>query len=150
MHEFSSLSAAAQRARAELEKAVAEAMEGANATLAETKLLFEKCVAVIKGAHDVVKAEGGKIIRLIEQRMVDADAAIDAKMAAEMLRLRENKGVAGDVFARMRSNAAVARRVVDSEKCSDIEAFRFAPVSEFVIQLLIASVGQGMELDDDE
>ena len=52
-------------------------------------------------------------------------------MAAELLRLRENKGAAGDVFARVRSNAAVARRVVDPEKCSDIEAFRFAPVSDF-------------------
>ena len=128
-HKFTSLSGAAERARSELEQASAEATEGADALLVDSKLQLEKCEAVVKGSLDDVDAEATKLIRQIEQRAADAKAAIVAKTAPELLRLRENKKNAGDVVARVRSNVAVSRRLGDPDKCSPIEAFRLAPVS---------------------
>ena len=81
-------------------------------------------------------AEATKLIRQIEQRAADAKAAIVAKMAPELLRLRENKRVAGDVVARVRSNVAVSRRLGDPAKSSNIEAFRFTPVLKHAIMNL--------------
>jgi hypothetical protein len=128
-HKFCSLSTAAERARAELEQASVEATEGADALLADTNLQLEKCEAAVKGAINKVKAEKAQIMRWLEQRAAAAEAAIVAKMAPELLRLRENKKVAGDVVARVRSNVAVSRRLGDPDKCSPIEAFRLAAVS---------------------
>ena len=81
-------------------------------------------------------AETAQIMRWLEQRAADAKAAIVAKMAPELLRLRENKRVAGDVVARVRSNVAVSRRLGDPSKSSNIEAFRFTPVLKHVIIIL--------------
>jgi ribulose 1,5-bisphosphate synthetase/thiazole synthase len=128
-HKFTSLSAAAERARAELEQASAESTEGADAFLADSSLQLNKHEAAVKSALDKVDAEKTKLIRQIEQRAADAKAAIVTKMAPELLRLRENKKVAGDVVGRVRSNVAVSRRLGDPDKCSHIEVFRLTPVS---------------------
>jgi hypothetical protein len=135
-HKFSSLPAAAERARTELEQASSEATERADAFFADSNLQLEKCEAAVKGALDKVEAEKAQIMRWLEQRAADAKAAIVAKMAPELLRLRENKRVAGDVVARVRSNVAVSRRLGDPAKSSNIEAFRFTPVLKHAIIIL--------------
>jgi hypothetical protein len=129
-HKFSSLPEAAERERGELERVAEESTEAISGSLAATKKALEDCVAYIAGLHESVKAEGEKLVRLMEQRMAEAHAAIDAKMSPELHRLRKAVDAAGGVWARVRSHAAVTHRLRDPEKCSHAEVFRLSPVSE--------------------
>ena len=129
-HKFNALPDAAEKLRAELERLEAETKEITDTTFAAHTKAFEDCVALIARHHELVNTEGEKLIRLIEQRMAEAHAAIDAIMAPELERMGQDKKVAVGVSARVRSHAAVSRRLRDVEKCSHAEVFRLSPVSE--------------------
>ena len=129
-HKFNALPDAAEKLRAELERLEAEAKEITDTSSAAHTKAFEDCVALIAKHHELVNAEGEKLIRLIEQRMAEAHAAIDAIMGPELERMEQGKVAAVGVSARVRSHAAVSRRLRDMEKCSHAEVFRLSPVSE--------------------
>ena len=131
-HKFSPLPEAAEKKRAELEKMEVAATETSDASLAALDKAFEDCKAYVAGKHELVQTEGGKLIRMIEQSMADAHAAIDAIMGPELQRLGQRKEAAVGVRARVRSHAAVSRRLRDPEKCSHGEVFRLSPVSELI------------------
>ena len=129
-HKFSPLAEAAERSRAELERAEAQATATADASFAAVTKIFEDCVAFVAGKHELVKTEGRKLIRVIEQMMAQADVAIDTIMLPELQRLGREKEVARGMLARVSSHIAVSRRLRDSERCSHAEVFRLSPVSE--------------------
>ena len=131
-HKFSSLPEAAERERAKLERVAEESSQAISGSLAATKKALEDCVAYIAGLHESVEVEGKKLVRLMEQRMAEAHAAIDAKMSPELQRLRKAVDAAGGVWASVRSHAAVTHRLRDPEKCSHADVFRLSPVSELV------------------
>jgi hypothetical protein len=128
-HKFSPLADAAEKMRAELEKVEVAATETIDASLAVLTKAFEDCKAYVTGKHELVQTEGGKLIRLIEQSMAQSHAAIDAIMGPELQRLGQRKEATVGVRARVRSHAAVSRRLRDPEKCSHAEVFRLSPVS---------------------
>ena len=128
-HKFSPLPEAAEKLRAELEKVEMAATETTDASLAESNKAFEDCKAYVAGKHELVQTEGGKLIRMIEQSMAQSHAAIDAIMGPELQRLGQRKEAVVGVRARVRSHAAVSRRLRDPEKCSHAEVFRLSPVS---------------------
>jgi hypothetical protein len=131
-HKFSPLPEAAEKMRAELEKVEVAATETSDASLAALNKAFEECKAYVAGKHELVQTEGGKLIRMIEQSMAQSHAAIDAIMGPELQRLGQRKEAAVGVRARVRSHAAVSRRLRDAEKCSHAEVFRLSPVSKRV------------------
>ena len=113
-----------------LEREEEGAAETSAASLAAAKKALEDCAAFIAAQHELVNAEGGKLIRLIEHRMTEAHAAIDAIMGPELHSLGQNKKAAVGVSARVRSHTAVSHRLRDVEKCSHAEVFRLSPVGE--------------------
>ena len=128
-HKFSSLPEAAERERAQLQE-VANAVASATATsvlsVAESIKDLKKLVADL---DTLVDQEGEKLIESVTEKMAEAHAAIKMKSAPQLQRLEQDKKVAEELDARVRSNAAVAHRLLDPEKCSDAEVYRLAPVS---------------------
>ena len=136
-HKFSSLTEAAELERTTLERAEAEATATSDASSAAANKALEDCRAFAAGQKELVKGESAKLIRLIDQKTVDALASIDVIMAPELQRLVQEKKAAVGVSARVRSHAAVSRRLRDPEKCSQTEVFRLSQVGVKFFGLLL-------------
>ena len=132
-HQFSSLSAAAERQRAELKRVADKAMEAITVSAAEAVGILDALVAYVAGLHGSVTEEGEKLIQLIQQKIAEAHVAIDTKVAPELQRLGKAKDVSRDLAGRVRSCTAVANRLRDPAGCSDAEVYQLAPVRFFVV-----------------
>jgi hypothetical protein len=127
-HKFCELPKAAERERVELQRVADGAVEAAGASVTALAALLDDLLAHVAGLHGLVATEGEKLIQLVRQKMTEAHAAIDSKVAPQLQRLKKAKEAARDVAGRVCSCAAVARRVQDPERCSHAEVYRLAPV----------------------
>ena len=127
-HQFSSLPAAAERERAELQRVAEEATAAITAEATEATTMLDSLMAYAASLDTLVASEGEKLIQQIMQKMTEARAAIRLKSAPELQRLGSAKERAINAASRMRSCATVAGRLRDPDKCSDAEVYRLAPV----------------------
>ena len=128
-HKFCSLPDAASRERVKLQRVADEAIENAALSVDVVTALLDELLAYVDGLHGSLAVEGEKLVKLIQQKIVEAHVAIDIKMAPKLQYLEKAKNLARETAGKLRSCAAVSSRLCDPKSCSDTELYRLAPVS---------------------